>query len=469
MSNRQNISLRLKLLATFVFCLILSFIFFYFLDYMTRDIRAEHYTSYASSKSAVKDQAEWIEQKLPQINKNQQLSSLLDEASKRGDDLRIYLTDVSGKVLYHSTGATEDSLDIHRILYETKESLQTPAPGKHFSEVKPIIVNGNNVYLVVKGTLYAETGINYKFNYLFNSTVFVTIFSLLFYWFTRNKMQQIQAINNSVQEIANGNLQIRLPLCSQDELGTLSHNINIMAQQLQEKIAQERAVEKSKLDLITNISHDLRTPLTSIIGYLTLLTEKNYHYPKEVAHYISSSYNKAGQLKKLIDDLFEYTWLTSGEVKLAKQNIDLHQMMEQMIVEFEPIAEKNDVTIEYQLGEAPVPVLVDPDKLARTMDNLLVNALKFSVKPGTIKVTLRTEEQGVSLAVINKGLSMTKEQANQVFERFYNGANTLEQGVMPRSAGLGLSIAKNIIELHGGEIWLEHQNDDYRFCIKIPH
>ncbi|MEG6522452.1 HAMP domain-containing sensor histidine kinase [Desulfotomaculum sp. 1211_IL3151] len=466
--SKPHTSLRLKLLATFAICLFLSFVFFYILDYITRDLRAEYYPSYVSSKAVVNGQAELIQKRLPYLNEHQKIALFLEEVGDREPRLRIYLTDVHGKVLYHSTGTSESTLNIHRILYTTQKSLQEPAPGKPYAVVKPVILNGLDSFLVVAGTLYAEPGVNYKFNPLLNSTIFVAIFLLLFYWFTRNKIRQIQAINNSLQEVANGNLQVRLPLSSQDELGNLSHNINFMAQQLQEKIAREKAVEKSKLDLITNISHDLRTPLTSIIGYLTLLKEKNYQDSGELEHFIASGHNKANQLKKLIDDLFEYTRLSDGNINLDKQSIDLREMLEQMVVEFEPLADQQGILIQCEIGKDPVQAAVDPDKLARTLDNLLINALKFSVKPGAIRITLKTDGKWVFIAVANKGLAMTKEQEDEVFERFFNINSTLDSGAMPSSTGLGLSIAKNIVELHNGKIWLARKDNYYEFIIKLP-
>lgn len=465
---RPNISLRLQLLIAFVLCLAIAFIIFFLLDFITRDIRTENYQSYESSKKEVHYQLEFIEKRLPQLAKQQELVSLLNEVSKKAKGVKVNFTDVTGQVLYHSANSSETSLDIYYIMYQTKETLKSPAPGKLYAEVTPVKYNGKNLYLVVASNLYAEPGVNYRSSPVINSIVYVTIFSILFYLFTFKKMRQIQDINNTVQDIANGNLLVRLPVTSGDELGTLSDNVNGMVQQLKEKIARERAVEKSKIDLITNISHDLRTPLTSIIGYLTLLKEKNYQTPDEKEHYITSSYNKAEQLKKLIDDLFEYTRLTSGDIQLDKHSIDLHQMLEQMVVEFEPIAISYNITLQNSLGGETVLAIVDPDRIARALDNLLVNALKFSIKPGNIKVSLRKEDEWAILAVSNKGLPMTEEQANLVFERFYRANNTVNNGGMVKGAGLGLAIAKNIVELHSGQIWLEHKGNYYEFIIKLP-
>lgn len=465
---KHNLPLRLQLVITFVLCLFLSFILFFILDYVTRDIRTETFTSYETSKSEVHYPMEFIERKLPPLATEQEVSSLLEEASQMGKGVQVYLTDVNGQVLYHASNSKETSLNIHQIMYQTKETLRVPATGKLYAEVSPVKLNGKNLYLVAISKLYAETGKLFKSNAIINSVVYVIIFSVLFYLFTRKKMRQIQKINRTVQAIAQGNLLVRLPVTSRDELGTLSDNINSMAMQLKEKIDRERAIEKSKMDLITNISHDLRTPLTSIIGYLTLLKEKNYQNPSEMEHYLANSYNKAAQLKKLIDNLFEYTRLTSGEIRLDKQLIDLRQMVEQMVVEFEPIAESHNLSVESRLCLEAVLALVDPDKLARTLDNLLVNALKYSIKPGTIKVMLKTEGHWAIIAVGNLGLPMTEKQASQVFERFFRADDTTKPGGMARGAGLGLAIAKNIVELHGGQIWLEHKENDYQFFIELP-
>lgn len=170
----------------------------------------------------------------------------------------------------------------------------------------------------------------------------------------------------------------------------------------------------------------------------------------------------------MINDLFEYTRLTSGNVTLHKQEIDMHQLLEQMVVEFEPLAARSSVTIQSQLAEAPLPVSVDPDKIARALDNLLVNALKFSVRPGIIKVTLKTEGKWAVLSVGNAGQAITEEQASRIFERFFYADNTVDNGSTARGTGLGLSIAKNIVELHGGKIWLEYKDCYYEFFIKLP-
>lgn len=293
-------------------------------------------------------------------------------------------------------------------------------------------------------------------------------FISFFVLFTRNLVKYLSTLTDGLMLIANGDLNYRLPLSRKDELGNIAQNINNMAQQLQKQMARERQVEKSKMELISGISHDLRTPLTSIIGYLDLLKNDTFADEKEQKHYINNAFNKTQQLKKLLEDLFEYTRLTSGDSRLAPQEVDLNSLLEQMIIEFEPVAKEQGILVKRSLYSVPIAISIDIEKMVRAIDNLLMNALKFSVKPGEIEVKLSGKEDCVNLVIENLGKPITKEQEEQLFERFYKIEPSRNDKNMPFGSGLGLSITKNIVELHGGRIWLDHHEGRYKFCIEIP-
>jgi len=293
---------------------------------------------------------------------------------------------------------------------------------------------------------------------------FIGFFAL----FTRNLVKYLSTLTDGLILIADGDLEYRLPLSRRDELGNIARNINNMAEQLQKQIVRERQVEKSKMELISGVSHDLRTPLTSIIGYLGLLKNGTFADENEQKHYINNAFNKTQQLKKLLDDLFEYTRLTSGDSRLALQEVDLNSLLEQMITEFEPVAKEQEILVKRSLYSAPVTVSIDIEKIVRAIDNLLINALKFSVNPGEIEVKLSDQEECVMLAIENFGKPITKEQEKQLFERFYKIDPARNDTNMPSGSGIGLSITKNIVELHGGRIWLDHHEGRYKFYIEIP-
>lgn len=221
------------------------------------------------------------------------------------------------------------------------------------------------------------------------------------------------------------------------------------------------------MDLITSVSHDLRTPLTSIIGYLDLLKKQAFQDEQEEARYINNAFNKTQQLKKLIDDLFEYTRLSHGDVQLNLQEVDFHSLIEQMVSEFEPVAREQGITLIQELSLDPVIMSMDVEQMVRAIDNLLMNATKFSLMPGEVKISLVTGEKYVQLSIENQGQPITKEQEELLFQRFYRMEPKQNDMYMPPGYGLGLSIARNIVELHGGRIWLDHQQGDYRFCIEM--
>lgn len=296
---------------------------------------------------------------------------------------------------------------------------------------------------------------------------FIGTFIFCFIFFTRHIMRYIKALTDGLKSIADGNLSYRLPILRQDELGIVAQNINHMAEQLNERMERERQLEKSKMELITAVSHDIRTPLTSIIGYLDLLKSRTFQDEKEQERYIDNAFNKTQQLKKLIDDLFEYTRLSNRDVRLTYQEVDFNSLLEQMIIELEPVAKEQGVEIDKDMIPARYMIRIDVDKMVRAIDNLFMNALKFSVKPGDIKVSISQRNNRILLSIANYGKPITKEQEKHIFERFYQTESSTSDQRVPTGYGLGLSIAKQIVELHGGSIWLEHNEGYYEFCITL--
>ena len=312
--------------------------------------------------------------------------------------------------------------------------------------------------------IYLSFDLGYFGDFIFMIGSFLFFFFLL----TRPMVRYLRTLAEGLLTIAGGNLDYRLPMSNEDELGEVAKSINFMAEQLQEKMNRERQIENSKMELITSVSHDLRTPLTSIIGYLNLLKNDNYENLEEHKRYINNAYNKSQQLKKLIDDLFEYTRLTSGSANLSFTKIDFSSLLEQIMNEFEPIAQENSLTVRTIRDQTPIYGYVDPEKIVRAIDNLLMNALKFSMKPGEITVRLSAVEQHIYFAVENMSKPISEEQEKLLFERFYKADPSRNDYHKSPGAGMGLSIAKNIVELHGGRIGLNHQNGHFTFFIEIP-
>ncbi|WP_421923646.1 sensor histidine kinase [Paenibacillus luteus] len=298
--------------------------------------------------------------------------------------------------------------------------------------------------------------------------IFTGFFVLTFFVLTQRIVADLITLERGIQIIATGDLDYRVSVVRKDELGRVALNINLMAERLQQQINKEREAEKSKMELITGISHDLRTPLTSIIGYIELLRNDLFQSKDEYKRFLQNTYNKAVHLKSMLDDLFEYTRLTSNETSLELKNVDVNKLLEQLLFEFEPIAQENEISIVKKIGGFPLYTFVDSEKIARAIDNLLMNALKYSVKPGTVSININSNESNIMITIENKGKPLTPEQEMKLFDRFYKVDHARSTEGIQTGAGLGLSIARNIIELHGGSLKLNHIEGNFKFFLTLP-
>lgn len=290
---------------------------------------------------------------------------------------------------------------------------------------------------------------------------FIAVFLLM----VRKKILYLKLITESVHHIANGKLGLTIRLESWDELTRLAQNINHMSKELENKFEHERQLEKAKNELITNVSHDLRTPLTSIIGYLDLLKNEQYGSKAQFQEYVEAIYSKSQRLKYLIDELFEYTHLSSPDVKLSLNEADLSGLLEQIVGEYIPIFEKERLSVLKSITEENVPVLMDIEKMVRVYDNLFMNAVKYSMKPSELLISLEVIGDKAILKVSNKVDKFPANDINKLFERFFKGdmARTDNQGT-----GLGLAISKRIVELHHGHIYAEYKDGWLSFIVEHP-
>ena len=179
-------------------------------------------------------------------------------------------------------------------------------------------------------------------NHVIFFTVLLFLFLVLlliccFYLFTNRRMRYFEDIHNTLEDIAGGDLDIKIPVRGTDELSELAMTVNHMTSQLKSLQEEEKRWEKTKNEMVTNVSHDLRTPLTSILGYLELIAKGNYTDEEALEHYADVAYNKCTNLKTLVDDLFEYSKLNSTELKLNRININLTELMEQIVLGFLPV------------------------------------------------------------------------------------------------------------------------------------
>lgn len=377
---------------------------------------------------------------------------------------KIYLTDLDGKILYNINGDGEERLDIYTIL---DKSNTIKNEGEERTYLYPVNISGDRAYLV-----YYESPTPYiSYDYYTDTNSFlalilsVIVFISIFIIVTNKKMKYIEEIASGVRMISSGDLSYRVEEKGKDEIKNLATNINIMASEIQNRIEAERRSEKTKNELITNVSHDLRTPLTSVMGYIGLIKAGKYDNEEMMKEYLNIAFNKSNQLKELIEDLFEYTKVNNRGIILDKNKVNIIEFLSQIIEEYIPIFEKNDIEIINKFSHEKILVEIDASKMVRVFENLFSNAIKYSYKPGKVIVSVSENNGYVTISIKNRGESIPKEKIERLFDRFYRVDEARNSNV--NGSGLGLAIAKSIINLHYGDIWAECIDDNISFYIKL--
>lgn len=294
----------------------------------------------------------------------------------------------------------------------------------------------------------------------------IIVFIISFIIVTNKEIRYIKYISENVRIIATKELGSTLKVEGNDELAELSRNINSMSMQLKEKFEHEREIENTKTELITNVSHDLRTPLTAIIGYLDILTNGKYKGEEEEKEYLNSTYKLSVKLKTLIDELFEYTKLSSSDISLELVETDICSILMQILGEYVPVFEAKGLRVITDFDDARLLVKIDVEKIVRVFDNILGNAEKYSTKPSDIIVKAYNNKDNVMISISNKGEDIKKDRLNKIFEKFYRMDNSRSSKV--EGSGLGLAISKKIVELHNGQIWAEGYGDIITISIRLP-
>lgn len=297
----------------------------------------------------------------------------------------------------------------------------------------------------------------------------ISIFFFCVYYIilTAPMVSYLREILNGVERIKNGDLETEIPIRSGGELSDLSLAINTMRLELKTTRAKEREAVHIKDELITNVAHDLRTPLTSVIGYLDLLRTQEHLSEDTERKYIDIAYAKASRMDGLVTDLFDFTRFEKNKMQISKSKLELKQFMEQIIDEFYPsMAERN---LECYTVFCPERVFIDGDGelLARAFGNLMGNAIKYGTEGKQIRVEVNTfpEFHAARAAIINYGKIIPKKDLEHIFDKFYRGdtARSTTGGT-----GLGLAIAKNVMEMHGGTITARSDEQGTIFEVMLP-
>jgi signal transduction histidine kinase len=294
----------------------------------------------------------------------------------------------------------------------------------------------------------------------------IVMFIAYFLMLTKKFINYIREISEGINQISQGNLSNRINIRNEDEFAYLADKLNQMAGDIKEIMENERKIEYSKNELITSVAHDLRTPLTSIIGYLDLVSSKELGRDTQMK-YISIAYNKSKRLEKLIEDLFTYTKFNFGEVKADYSEVDMVKLLNQLVDEFYPSFTENQLQYEFIADSAAAVIKADGNLLARAFANLISNAIKYGKDGKNILINLNKNENGIVIKVTNYGVIIPIEDLERIFQRFYRveTSRSSETG----GSGLGLAIAQSIIEMHGGIIYADSNPEGTVFTVELKN
>lgn len=302
-----------------------------------------------------------------------------------------------------------------------------------------------------------RSNINFVY-FLTVAVVLIIMFVCYLHWFTR----YFYEINRGIDALVN---EERGEIILSREMYVTERKLNMVRQTLERRKIDAQMAEQRKNDLIVYLAHDLKTPLTSVLGYLTLLRDENRISEELREKYLSISLDKAERLEDLINEFFEITRFNLTNIELEFSRVNLTRMLEQIIFEFQPmLAEKN---LRCALRAEPdLMIKCDVDKMQRVLDNLLRNAVNYSFQDTEISITAERLDEKLKIEVVNHGNTIPEEKLNRIFEQFYrlDTARTSKSG----GAGLGLAIAKEIVERHGGSITAQSADERIVFDVEIP-
>lgn len=288
--------------------------------------------------------------------------------------------------------------------------------------------------------------------------VFVFLLWYLFRWMTR----YFQEINRGIDVLL---LEDAESVHLSSEMLPFERKLNEVKQELEKQKAEKEKAVRRKDELVMYLAHDIRTPLTSVIGYLNLLEEDSDMPAKQRAKHVHIALEKANRLEEMINEFFEITRLNSGQIRLSKESINLYYMLVQLCDEMSPVLAVHGNTVALHLDE-DMDICADPDKIARVFGNILKNAAAYSYPGSEIVITAEEADTHMTISFQNKGENIPEEKLSLLFHKFYrmDASRVSDTG----GTGLGLAIAKEIVSLHDGEIRAASENETITFTLRLP-
>ncbi|WP_291647726.1 HAMP domain-containing sensor histidine kinase [Clostridium sp.] len=322
------------------------------------------------------------------------------------------------------------------------------------------------VYLyLIAGIRNQNVLVTFLTRYPFKGTLILVLIPLVCVLYSLKKSLDISVINDGLKKINSGELEYKLSDIGEREVKELVENINQIREgyiiALNEKIRNE----KLKTELISNVSHDLKTPLTSIINYVNILNDSNIT-EEERKDYLTILDRNSKRLKTLIEDLFEVSKLNSGKMTIEKHEIDIVSLVYQGVGEYSNLYEEKNMEFKVSSNEEEIFVDLDGKLMSRVFENIIVNALKYSLNNTRVYIDITSKENSVEVSFKNISNYEMDFNTQDIFERFARADKSRNSSV--EGSGMGLAITKSIVELHNGSIKIEVEGDMFKIYLIIP-
>ena len=401
--------------------------------------------------------------------------------------IEVYLLDVGGNVQYsvvldHSNPNSipeKVSLEpVHRFIaskgedYILGDDPRDPENQKVFSAAKfnkggkegyiYIVLTGEK-YLATQNTLFGSYALKMGLGASFLTLFFAAVLGVLSIWYLTKNLREI---NYAAQRFQQGDLGYRIAEHHKTDLTGLAQTYNNMAETILRDMEKIKSLEKLRRDLIANISHDLRTPLAIIQGYIeTLQMKESELTPVEREDYLNKINSSGERLSKLITQLFEYSKLEANQIEPQKEPFLISELANDIHREYQMLANKKNIALKLNMEEQVPLVFADISLVERAIQNLMDNALKFTPENGEIIVGIKLVKKSVEIAIKDSGPGIAKENQQLVFERY----RQTKTGKEKEGAGLGLAIVRKIIELHDASIKVfSRPNEGTTFSFSLP-
>lgn len=401
--------------------------------------------------------------------------------------IEVYLLDDSGEILYSVVLSHDNPEDPTRFVdirpieafiecdgdrYILGDDPRNASKKKIFSAA-PFDMDGRKgyIYIVLAGEAFESVADSLATSYFMRlgigasilTMLFVTGLGLLSFWFL---MKNLRSIIQTVKRFREGDMTIRIDKPEQSDLSVLALNFNEMADTIEKNIDEIKSVDVLRRELIANVSHDLRTPLSIILGYIETLQIKNEELSQEDKdNYLEIIKGSSQKLSHLVSQLFEYSKLEAKQIQPVKEPFAITELAMDLVSKYSLIAESKGISVEVDMEENIPMVFADIGLVERAMQNLLDNAIKFVPEKGLIKLNISADSSNVKVGVQDNGPGINKNDQEFIFDRYRRSANTKKS----EGAGLGLAIVRKIMELHNTTIRvISKPNEGSTFEFSLP-